>query len=111
MRRLLVPILFAFPVTDALADRITEMTREERCVYVARLHAAAAHHHNQGRARDQVKIHWRGDETENEVRFVSGTIDRAYEVIDRELRQGRTQLPPEWIGDQGYASCLRESES
>ncbi len=111
MRRLLVPMLLVLPAADALADRISNMTREERCVYVARLHAAAAYHHSQGRARDQVTIHWHGDETENEVRFVNGTIDRAYAIIDREAQRGRNGLPPEFVGDEGYATCIRESES
>ncbi len=110
MRRFLTVVVLALPISDALADRITAMTREERCVYVARLHAAAAYHHSQGKARDQVTIHWHGDETENEVQFVNRTIDRAYELIGREAKAGRTGIPAELIGDQGYAACLKESE-
>ncbi|MBK8018735.1 MAG: hypothetical protein IPK20_19895 [Betaproteobacteria bacterium] len=48
----------------AQADRITTMTREEKCVYVARLQVAAAFYYTQGQRRDEVKIHWHGDDSQ-----------------------------------------------
>ena len=65
----------------AQADRITTMTREEKCVYVARLQVAAAFYYTKGQRRDEVKIHWHGDETANEREFVTRTIKK---VLDEE---------------------------
>lgn len=73
---------------SALADRISEMPRTELCIYKARLSVAGYYYYLQGRAREAVKIHWRGDETPNEVEFVMRTIEEAYaraEAVARAL--------------------------
>lgn len=92
----------------ARADRITAMTPEERCVYVARLQAAAAHQYRQGKARGDLQIHWHGDETANEVEFVTRVIDQGYEAMQREEQAGRKDTPVEIIGDRAYEACRKE---
>lgn len=93
----------------AQADRITTMTREEKCVYVARLQVAAAFYYAKGQRRDEVKIHWHGDETANEREFVTRTIDQGYQAMERESREGKAGIPVELIGDRAYQSCMTET--
>lgn len=95
----------------AAADRITQMTREERCSYVARLQVAAAYHFVQGRSRQDLKIHWHGDETPEEIAFVNRVVDEGYETMRREQAAGRGEMPLELIGDRVYAACLNERDS
>ena len=92
----------------ARADRITSMTPEERCVYIARLEAVAAHYFSQGKARSEVQIHWHGDETANDIEFVSKVIDEGYRAMEREAAAGRTGVPAEVIGDRAYTACRSE---
>jgi len=92
----------------AQADRITTMSPEERCVYVARLQAAAAYQYRQGKARSDLQIHWHGDETANEVEFVTRVIDQGYEAMQREEQAGRKDTPVEIIGDRAYDACRKE---
>lgn len=94
----------------ALADRITTMTREERCVYVARLQAAAALQFLEGKRREEVRIHWHGDETDHEMRFVTRVIDEGYAAMAREASAGRRSTPVEAIGDRAYQGCMSEKE-
>lgn len=93
----------------AYGDRISEMTREERCVYTARLQVAAAWHFSQGRSRESLKIHWHGDETQNEIDFVNRTIDAGYAAMVREHGRGVPTPPVEIVGDQAYVACMKES--
>jgi hypothetical protein len=92
----------------AQADRITSMSPEERCVYVARLQAAAAHQYRQGKARSDLQIHWHGDETSHEIEFVTRVIDQGYEAMQREEQAGRRNTPVEIIGDRAYEACRNE---
>jgi hypothetical protein len=90
----------------AFADRITELPRTERCVYKARLSVAGYYWYQQGRARQDVKIHWKGDETQDEIEFVNRTIDEAYAAADA-IRggSGRPASDTEF-GDRVYNACM-----
>jgi hypothetical protein len=90
----------------ALADRITEMPRTERCVYTARLSVAGYYWHQQGRPRQEVTIHWHGDETQNEIDFVNQTVDEAYAAADA-VRNGSDKYVSEAdFGDRIYNACM-----
>ncbi|MBI1394937.1 MAG: hypothetical protein GC151_03075 [Betaproteobacteria bacterium] len=113
MRPLLVSlpfccILFA-QSPFAHADRISDMTREEKCVYTARLQVAAAYYFTQGKAREDVKIHWHGDETENEIQFVTLNVDAGYAAMKRAVAASGRGIPVEVIGDKVYETCMRET--
>jgi hypothetical protein len=92
----------------AAADRISEMSLTERCVYKARLSVAGYHYYRQGRARDALVIHWHGDETRNEIDFVNRTLDQAYSAI-AELERGTPQarVSEQSFGDRVYEACMR----
>lgn len=100
----LLVLLLAFSAA-ARADRISEMNPTERCTYVAKLQVAAYYYFNQGRPRDQVKIHWHGDETQHEIDFISGTLDQAYSWLNNAGVTGST-LSAQAFGDMVYASCM-----
>jgi hypothetical protein len=104
MRLTLAVVLLA--AAPAFADRITEMPRTERCVYKARLSVAGYYWHQQGRARPDVKIHWHGDETQNEIEFVNRTIDEAYSAAEA-IRDGSGEHVSEAaFGDRVYNACM-----
>lgn len=106
----LVPLLLCVvSISHVHADRISEMTREERCIYTAKLQVAAAWHFRQGRTRDALRIHWHGDETQNEIDFVNRTIDAGYDAMARASQAGMEPPPVEVIGDQAYVACMKES--
>jgi hypothetical protein len=89
----------------ALADRITEMSRTERCVYTARLEVIAYHFYKQGKPREEIKLQWKGDETENEIEFVNGVLDEAYEWLNA-LGADATRLSDQTFGDMVYEACV-----
>jgi hypothetical protein len=104
-------VVLACPLT-AWGDRISEMPPTERCVYKARLAVAGYHHYLQGRERGAVQIHWHGDETQNEIDFVTRTLDEAYaraEVLERGAQDNR--MSETQFGDQFYEACMSGSES
>lgn len=87
------------------ADRITEMNQTERCTYIAKLQVAGYYYFSQGRPRDQVKIHWRGDETPYEIDFISATLDQAYEWLTN-ANASESTLSGQTFGDMVYDSCM-----
>lgn len=107
----LVCVLLALPSVPARADRITSMSREDRCGYVAKLHVLAHHYFGKGTARADVKIHWHGDETPYEVEFVNRTLDAGYAESERLRAAGQTNLPPEVVGDRAFETCMAGQDS
>lgn len=101
---LFLGVLLGLP-TLALADRISEMNPTERCTYIAKLEVAGYYYFNQGRPREQVKIHWHGDETQFEIEFINKTLDHAYTWL---LNAGVTEsaLSAQAFGDMIYESCM-----
>jgi hypothetical protein len=109
-RTLAAAVAIAFPLL-AVADRITDMPRTERCVYKARLSVAGYYHYLQGKSREAVRIHWHGNETQNEIDYVSRTLDEAY-ARAAALRHGSPDAPVSetQFGDQIYESCMNGGE-
>jgi len=107
MRPGIALLALLLPAT-ATADRITQMTREERCAYAAKLHVAAAYHFTRGLPRAELKLHWHGDETEGEIAFVTRVVDQGYEAMQREVAAGRADLPLELLGDRAFEACMKE---
>lgn len=87
------------------ADRISEMPPTERCVYKARLSVAGYYYYLQGKPRAEVRIHWRGDETPNEVDFVMRTLDETYAQAAT-LRERGSPVSEQGFGDLVYAACM-----
>jgi hypothetical protein len=106
MHRIFIALLLGLPAL-ALGDRISDMNRTERCVYKARLSVAGYHYFLQGRARDAVVIHWHGDETPDEVEFVTRTLDEVY-ARAAALQQGRAAatMSEQDFGDRAYDACM-----
>ncbi|MCU0868716.1 MAG: hypothetical protein MUF30_03810 [Burkholderiales bacterium] len=109
--RTVVGVLALVASSAAQADRITSMSREDRCSYVAKLHVLGHHYHGKGTARADVKIHWHGDETPHEIDFVNDTLDAAYAESARQAQRGERDLPPEVIGDRAFEACMSEARS
>ena len=111
LRSTLALALIALPAM-ALADRITEMPRTERCVYKARLSIAGYYYFIQGKPRADVPVAWHGDETEYETDFINRTLDDAYARLEA-LRgaEGRIKASETQFGDQIYEACMSGSES
>ena len=107
----IAPALLALAMIPASAgaDRITQMTREERCAYTAKLHVAAAYHYSKGLPRAELKLYWHGDETPGEIEFVTRIIDQGYEAMRRETEAGRSDIPLGLLGDKAYEACMKES--
>ncbi len=107
-----VPVLLAvLSVPTALADRISDMSRADRCAYSARMQVLAAHYSNQGTPRAEVKIHWHGDETANEIAFVNQLLDEGYVAwAEARARHGK-DFPLELFGDAIFERCMRAAES
>ena len=83
------------------------MNRTERCVYQARLAVAAYHYFLQGKPREQVKLHWHGDETQQEIDFVTQVIQRSYADAESDQRNEPKQpLSQQSFGDRAYQSCM-----
>jgi hypothetical protein len=90
----------------AQADRIAQMNRTDLCTYTAKLEVAGYYYFAQGKARDEVKIHWKGDETENEVAFVNRTLDHAYTWLGRWKENSTSMMPAQAFGDMIYQACM-----
>jgi hypothetical protein len=106
MHRLILslPVLFA---ALAEADRITEMNATERCVYKARLAVAGYHYFLQGKPRREIAIRWHGDETDNEIAFVTRTLDEAYSTAEADQRERPEKLlSDQAFGDRSYNACM-----
>ncbi|HWQ38686.1 MAG TPA: hypothetical protein VNM24_08785 [Burkholderiales bacterium] len=99
---LLSLVFVSFP---AVADRITQMSKTERCVYTARLQVLAHYYFKQGTPRDQIKVHWKGDETENEIAFVGRALDEAYAWLVARGAEA-TALSEQVFGDMVYDACM-----
>ena len=107
MIRLAFALLVAAFATAAPADRITELGPPDRCMYTAKLYVAGYFYYLKGTARADVKIHWHGDETQNEIDFVNRTIDAAYQRADALKRDGKQPAVSEQqFGDDAYAACM-----
>lgn len=106
MKRAWAALLLAAPGA-APGDRISEMPRTELCVYQAKLSVAGYHYFRQGRARSAVIIHWHGDETPNEIDFVTRTLDEAYTRAESLQQADPTKLVSEQdFGDRTYDACM-----
>jgi hypothetical protein len=104
--RYLLAALLSIPGLAA-ADRITDMPRTELCVYKAKLSVAGYYWYQQGKPRQEVKIHWHGDETPNEIDFVNQTLDDVYAAADQMKSGPETERVPEHLfGDYVYTACM-----
>ena len=97
-------LLLCLAAGQAWADRISDMPKTERCVYEAKLAVAAYYHYRQGRPREEVRIHWHGDETDNEIAYVNRVLDATY-------ARAAAMIHPEKVsgiafGDQMYEACM-----
>jgi hypothetical protein len=105
MKLLVVLLVVTCACGPAAADRISEMSRTERCVYTARLEVIAYHYYKQGKSREDIKLHWKGDETQNEIDFVNRILDEAYEWLSA-LGADATRLSDQAFGDMVYEACV-----
>jgi hypothetical protein len=101
--RLVFALLVSAP---AQADRITQMTQVELCTYTAQLQVAAYHFFEQGKPREEVSIKWHGDETQNEIDFVNGTVAEAYAWLADWKKSSNELLPAQSFGDMVYQACM-----
>jgi hypothetical protein len=106
----LAAVMITLPLV-ASADRISSMNRADRCAYGTKLQVLAAYYYGKGTPRAEVKIHWHGDETQNEIDFVNQSLDAGYEMIERDHRVGRKDTPLELLGDRVFEQCMRAEES
>jgi hypothetical protein len=88
------------------ADRITQMTQSDLCIYTAKLQVAGYYYCEQGKAREEVKIVWHGDETQNEIDFVNRTLDDAYVWLSNARNDGAGLVPVQTFGDLVYEACM-----
>lgn len=107
---ILAVLLLSVPVL-ASADRISSMSRTERCAYGTKLQVLGAYYSGKGTPRAEVKIHWHGDETQNEIDFINHAIDEGYAMQAKERAVGRQDTPLELLGDRVYEACMHEEES
>jgi hypothetical protein len=99
-------LLLLLPALSS-ADRINRMTMTERCVYTAQLSVAGYHYFLLGKPRNDVPIHWHGDETQNELDFVNQTLDQAFAAAERDRRDQPDQhLTEQAFGDRAYRTCI-----
>ncbi len=91
----------------AHADRISRMEKTELCVYVSKLEVAAYYYFEQGRPREEVVIHWHGDETENEITFINKTVDDAYAWLASWKESSNSMLSAQSFGDMIYQACMQ----
>lgn len=111
LNKILFAVLLAAFSATASADRISAMGHAERCAYGTKLQVLGAYYYGQGKPRAEVKIHWHGDETQNEIDFVNRAIDAGYAIIEREYEVGRKDTPLQLLGDRIYEACMRSDES
>ncbi len=106
MLRILVALILLLPALSS-ADRVDRMSAAERCVYTAQLAVAGYHYFLQGKARNEVPIHWHGDETQNEIDFVTRTLDQAFAAAERDRReQPSARVSEQVFGDRAYQACM-----
>jgi len=107
MVRVAVAVLVSLYSCAALADRITELQPAERCVYTAKLYVAGYYYYLQGKSREEVKVHWHGDETQNEIDFVTRTLDAAFAKVETIKRNNPNAFLSETaFGDEAYLACI-----
>lgn len=54
-------------------------------------------------------IHWHGDETANEIAFVSRALDEAYSTAEADQRDRPEQrLSEQAFGDRAYNACIEK---
>lgn len=106
MRGSFFGLMFLLLANPAHADLITQMNQTDRCTYVAKLEVAAHYYFGQGRAREDVVIHWHGDETENEVAFINQIVDDAYAWLASWKQSSNEMLPAQSFGDMVYQACM-----
>lgn len=107
MARIALVLLLILVAPAAFGDRITELNRTELCTYAAKLSVAGYYYFLRGRPREEVTIHWHGDETQNEIDFVTRTIAAAYERADTLKRASPERVTSELdFGDQVYLACM-----
>lgn len=99
-----IALLLCLAAGHAWADRISDMPKTERCIYEAKLAVAGYYHFRQGRPREAVRIHWHGDETDNEIAYVNRVIDAAYTRAAALKDPG--QVSEIAFGDQTYEACM-----
>ena len=104
--KVLVMLLFLLSTHTAQADRITQMNRSDLCIYTAKLQVAGYYYFEQGKPREEVKIVWHGDETQNEIDFVNRTLDDAYHWLASARNNGAELLPVQTFGDLVYEACM-----
>lgn len=95
----------------AYADRITQMNQAELCTYTTQLQVAAYHFYAQGKPREEVSIKWHGDETQNEIDFVTRTVAQAYAWLDSWKGSSNEMLPAQSFGDMVYQACMSKKDS
>lgn len=106
MTKRFLPVFFLLVAPLAHADRITEMIPVDRCTYVARLEILAYRFFQEGKPREQVVVHWHGDETENEIAFVSQTLDNAYAWLGAWKESSNEMLPELSFGEMVFQACM-----
>ena len=106
---LLVCVFLATPL--AHADRITRMNQTELCTYTAQLEVAAYYYFEQGKPLAEVKMHWHGDETQNEIDFVSQTMADAYSWLAKWKDNSTELIPITSFGDMVYQTCMSKKDS
>jgi hypothetical protein len=106
--RRIVPALMVFLLLPHVvhADRITQMSQSDLCIYTAKLQVAGYYYFEQGKPREEVKITWHGDETQNEIDFVNKTLDDAYAWLTNAKNGGAELLPVQTFGDLVYEACM-----
>jgi hypothetical protein len=111
MIRISAAVFLCLMSFGAVADRITELDPTERCVYTAKLYVAGYYYYLQGKSRQEIKIHWHGDETQNEIDFVTRTLDAAYARVETIKREHPEMFLSELtFGDQAYLACMSGTE-
>ena len=107
MRTSVLIFLLVLPLPGAVhADRITQMNQSDLCIYTAKLQVAGYYYFEQGKPREDVKITWHGDETQNEIDFVNKTLDDAYTWLTNAQSNGVELLPVQTFGDLVYEACM-----
>jgi len=93
------------------ADRITQMNQTDLCTYTTQLQVAAYYFFEQGKPREEVSIKWHGDETQNEIDFVSKTVAEAYAWLTSWKSSSNEMLPAQSFGDMVYQACMNKKDS
>ena len=102
----LVMLLFLLLPHTARADRITQMNQSDLCIYTAKLQVAGYYYFEQGKPREEVKVVWHGDETQNEIDFVNRTLDDAYLWLTNARDNGAKLISVQTFGDLVYEACM-----